>query len=263
MAAAPVAPRRPLGRCGIEVPAIGLGTVKLGRNTDVKYPDAFALPDDDAVAALLARALELGVDLIDTAPAYGTAEQRLAGFVAAERERIVLCSKAGERYDAEAGSRYDFCAGDLRASVGESLATLGCHRLDLLLLHSDGRDTEILGDPAVAALLCELREAGQARAVGISAKTAEGIDAAVACGLDVVMTGFSQADPSRADALARAHAAGLGTLAIKGLASGHASDPAAAIRWVLGHDFIDALVIGTRSPAHLEDAVRAACDARA
>ena len=45
-------PKRTIGNTGIEVSAIGLGTVKIGRNQGVKYPEAFDLPSDDAVVAL-------------------------------------------------------------------------------------------------------------------------------------------------------------------------------------------------------------------
>ena len=65
---------RPLGDTGLTVSALGLGTVKIGRDQGVKYPTAFSIPDDDAVRNLLARARELGINLIDTAPAYGRSE---------------------------------------------------------------------------------------------------------------------------------------------------------------------------------------------
>jgi aryl-alcohol dehydrogenase-like predicted oxidoreductase len=43
----------------------------------VKYPKGFELPSDDDVRSLLDTARDLGVNLLDTAPAYGTSEQRL------------------------------------------------------------------------------------------------------------------------------------------------------------------------------------------
>ena len=69
--------QRPLGSSGLIVGPIGLGTTKLGRNTDVKYPLPFELPSTREVEELLEAALELGVNLIDTAPAYGESELRL------------------------------------------------------------------------------------------------------------------------------------------------------------------------------------------
>ena len=81
---------RSLGQTGLIVSRIGLGTTKLGRNTDVKYPKAFALPSDKQVRELLDTALTSGVNLIDTAPAYGASEARLAAFVGSQRDRLVL-----------------------------------------------------------------------------------------------------------------------------------------------------------------------------
>src|SRR5512145_2954027 len=99
--------RRQLGRSGLAVSPIGLGTTKLGRNTDVKYPVGFALPSDDQIAALLESAGKLGVNLIDTAPAYGDSERRLGRFIEAHRDKFVLCTKCGEQY-VNGQSIYDF-----------------------------------------------------------------------------------------------------------------------------------------------------------
>jgi len=63
---------RPLGSTGLRVSPLGLGTVKLGRDQGVKYPNGFTIPDDDQARLLLAQARELGINLIDTAPAYET-----------------------------------------------------------------------------------------------------------------------------------------------------------------------------------------------
>ena len=53
---------RPLGATGLTVSAIGLGTVKLGRDQGVRYPNSFTIPDDRAAGALLARAALQEVD---------------------------------------------------------------------------------------------------------------------------------------------------------------------------------------------------------
>ena len=71
--------KRPLGSTGIDVSVLGLGTVKIGRNQQVKYPTGFELPDDDTVIELFELAQSLGINFIDTAPAYGSSEQRLGG----------------------------------------------------------------------------------------------------------------------------------------------------------------------------------------
>jgi aryl-alcohol dehydrogenase-like predicted oxidoreductase len=243
---------RPLGRTGLSVSPIGLGTVKLGRNTDVKYPTAFDLPSDAHVEKLLATALDLGVNLIDTAPAYGTSEARLGPFVAAHRERIVLATKCGERYE-NGRSTYDFSAKAITASVESSLRNLKTDRIDILVLHSNGEDEKILTQTDALEALRALKRSGKVRAAGISAKTERGI--VLACkSLDVVMAPFSQSEQALAGALGKTHAAGLGVVAIKGLASGRLSAEA-AIEFVLKQPFTDALIVGTIDPAHLRAAV--------
>jgi len=246
---------RPLGRTGLVISPIGLGTTKLGRNTDVKYPERFALPADEAVRDLLETSLALGINLIDTAPAYGESERRLGNFVESHRDRIVLCTKCGEQYSGGI-STYDFSAGAIVASAEESLRRLRTDHVDILLLHSNGRDIEILTQTDALEGLGRLKKAGKTRAVGISAKTEAGI--ARACEtLDVVMAPFSEKETSLADALKNAHDRGLGVLAIKGLYSGHL-EARRAIEFVLKQPFIDALILGTINQAHLKEAVKVA-----
>lgn len=243
---------RPLGHTGLAVSPISLGTTKLGRNTGVKYPTSFALPSDQQVEELLSTAIQLGVNLIDTAPAYGESERRLGAFIASHRDRLIICTKCGEQY-LNGRSVYDFSAAAISQSVDESLRLLRTGQLDILMLHSDGRDVEILTQTDAVSALENLKKSGKVRAVGISAKTPAGILAACRT-LDVVMAPFSQKDQSLAGALVKAHQAGLGVLAIKGLDSGHL-EPAAAVDFVVRQPFIDSLVVGTINPEHLRAAV--------
>jgi aryl-alcohol dehydrogenase-like predicted oxidoreductase len=243
---------RSLGQTVLTVSRIGLGTTQWGRNTDVKYPKAFALPSDERLSDLLDIALISGVNLIDTAPAYGTSEARLGAFVGSRRGCFVLSTKCGEQYT-NGRSTYDFSARALRTSLEASLKRLQVDHVDILLLHSDGRDVEILTQTDALAALQSLKQSGKARAIGISAKTRAGIREACRT-LDVVMAPFSQRDFSLGEALREAHNAGLGVLAIKGLSSGHLK-PRPAIAFVLEQEFIDALIVGTTDPHHLREAV--------
>ncbi len=244
-------PRR-LGNTGLTVSPIAWGTTKLGRNTKVKYPAPFELPSDRQLEALLQTALDLGVNLIDTAPAYGDSEGRLGRVLAGQRQRWVICTKCGERYE-DGRSSYDFSGPALIRSVDASLRRLRTDHIDILLLHSDGRDVEIVAQGDAVETLSRIKTAGKARAVGISAKTPEGIAAALPIS-DVIMAPFSQRDPGLAQALGNARARGLGVLAIKGLSSGHL-DASAAIEFVLRQPFVDALIVGTINTAHLREAV--------
>jgi len=247
--------RRRLGHTALAVSPIALGTTKLGRNTDVKYASPFALPSDEQVATLFHSALELGVNLIDTAPAYGESERRLGLLIENQRDDIVLCTKCGERYT-NGRSTYNFSAAAITASVENSLRSLRTDHIDILLLHSDGNDLQILVETDALEALARLKNSGKIRAAGISAKTSAGILEAART-LDVVMAPYSQQEPSLAGTLAEVHRRGVGVLATKGLFSGHL-DARPAIEFVLRQPFIDTLVVGTLNPAHLSDAVAVA-----
>jgi aryl-alcohol dehydrogenase-like predicted oxidoreductase len=247
--------RRQLGRTGLTVSSVALGTTKLGRNTGVKYPVDFALPSDQEVAALLESAYQLGVNLIDTAHAYGESERRLGPFIENHRDEIVLCTKCGEQY-LNGRSVYDFSAQAILASVEQSLRRLRTDHVDILLLHSDGHDVDILTQTDAIDTLSRLKKSGKIRAAGISAKTKAGILEASRT-LDVIMAPFSQKESSLAEALAEVQGRGLGVLAIKGLFSGHL-EAGPAIAFVLRQPFIDTLVVGTIDPAHLKEAAAVA-----
>jgi aryl-alcohol dehydrogenase-like predicted oxidoreductase len=213
------------------------------------------LPSDRQVQELLATALEAGVNLIDTAPAYGESEARLGRFIAAQRLRWVVCTKCGETYE-NGRSIYDFSAAALSRSIANSLKRLRTDHIDVLLLHSDGRDLDILTRSDALETLVRAKSRGQARAIGISAKTAEGVAAAIPL-LDVVMAPFSEDNRSLEAPLAAAHDNSRGILAIKGLSSGRLA-AAPAIEFVLRQPFVDSLIIGTIDKEHLETAITVA-----
>ena len=100
---------RPLGSTGLLVSALGLGTVKLGRDQGVKYPNGFQIPGDDEARMLLKLARDMGINLIDTAPAYGRSEERLGPLLRGQRQDWVIVSKVGEEF-ADGQSSHDFSA---------------------------------------------------------------------------------------------------------------------------------------------------------
>jgi aryl-alcohol dehydrogenase-like predicted oxidoreductase len=248
-----VIPRRPLGNTGIEVSVLGLGTVKLGRATGVKYPEPFDVPDDAAARRLLDTAAELGINLLDTAPAYGHSEARLGDLLAGRRRDWVLCTKVGEEFDGTR-SRFDFSAEHVHHSVHRSLARLGTDYLDVVLIHSDGRDLDVLDGPALPALR-DLQRRGVIRAVGISHKTPEGGRRALALGCDVVMATLNLDYRDELPLIAEAGRQGCGVLIKKALASGHAGPESLA--FAAAQPGVTSVVVGTVNPDHLRDNARA------
>jgi aryl-alcohol dehydrogenase-like predicted oxidoreductase len=106
----------PLGDTGLDVALLSLGTVKLGRDQGVKYPTPVKIPDDQAATELLQAAANLGINTLDTAPAYGMAEERLGKLIAGQRNDWVICTKVGEEFE-NGVSRYDFSPEHCRFSV--------------------------------------------------------------------------------------------------------------------------------------------------
>lgn len=256
-------PRRALGKTGLTPGVLGLGAVKLGRSAGLKYPAPFQIPDDDAAANLLAVALDLGINLIDTAPAYGDSEERLGRLIGSRRDRWIISTKTGEEFDAEAGrSAYDFSPRAVTASAERSLRRLRTDRLDILLLHSDGRDEWIIRESGAMEALARLRERGLARAIGISTKTPEGAALAVEV-CDVVMVTLNEEDRGDLTAIEAASSRGVGVLVKKALRSGRAEGGGVerALALALAPEGVSSVIVGTISPEHLRANALAAMNA--
>ena len=255
--------QRPLGSTGLHVSALGLGTVKLGRNQGVKYPTGFELPSDAEALTLINRARALGINLIDTAPAYGTSEQRLGPLLAGQRDNWIICSKVGEEFDA-GKSHYDFSAPHTRLSIERSLTRLGTDYLDLVLVHSDGNDVDIIENTEVFSALEQCKRDGKIRAFGMSTKTvAGGILAARES--DCVMVTYNPAHTAEQPVLDECRRLNRGVLLKKALASGHLchtgeqSNPVRhSLEFAFAHPGVSAAIIGTINPAHLDDNIQQA-----
>lgn len=253
---------RPLGDTGLRVSPLGLGTVKLGRDQGVKYPSGFTIPDDAEARQLLALARDLGINLIDTAPAYGRSEERLGPLLRGQRQDWVIVSKVGEEFEA-GQSHFDFSPAHTRRSVERSLQRLETDVIDLVLVHSDGNDVAVLRDSGVYEALAELKQAGKIRAFGLSGKTVDGGLLALERG-DCAMVTYNLNEQGERPVLdyAAQHAKGL--LVKKGLASGHVClapgvDPVrASFELIFGHPGVTSAIIGTINPLHLSHNVATA-----
>ncbi|MCW9023533.1 MAG: aldo/keto reductase [Gammaproteobacteria bacterium] len=249
---------RQLGSTGIQVSPLGLGTVKIGRDQQVKYPAGFKIPDDNAVRDLLALAWELGINLVDTAPAYGNSEERLGNLLPHKNDWVIV-TKVGEIFE-NGQSSFDFSAKHTRMSVERTLKHLGRDYVDVVLVHSDGNDMQIIEQEAVLETLAELKQAGLLRAYGMSTKTSEG-GLWVVENTDVVMATCNPVDLHDEAVIRRANELNKGVLVKKGLQSGHADKSAggggieAAFEYVFKHAGISSMITGTINPDHLRDNV--------
>lgn len=122
------------------VSKLGLGTLKFGRNFKVKYPggEGAALPTPEEIDALLIKAHQLGINILDTAPSYGLSEQRIGEAMQRTglARQFYLSSKVGEFQNGNS-LFYSSDTTLIRKSLEESLIKLKTSQLDYLFLHHD------------------------------------------------------------------------------------------------------------------------------
>jgi D-threo-aldose 1-dehydrogenase len=172
-----------LGRGGLRVSALALGTAPLG--------NLFAPVATDDADASVRSALEAGLTYLDTAPHYGLglAERRLGRVLAGlPRDRFVVSTKVGrlvrplapgETADPEgfadtppAKRVWDFSGDGVRRSLEESLERLGLDRVDIVLVHDPDDHEREAHEQAFPALI-ELRDQGVVTAIGAGMNQAE------------------------------------------------------------------------------------------
>lgn len=178
----PYLSKRPLGRTGLVVTPLGFGGGWIGSRGS-HYSDA------QAVATVL-RALESGLDLIDTSGGYGDSERRIG--LALEswyrnggcREDIVLSTKTGSRTHP-----HDYSSGATLKSVDESRRLLKSDWLDILMIHDPADLEPALAPGGALPVLLRLKKQGVIRAVGLGVRAHEFHRRCLATGLfDVSLT---------------------------------------------------------------------------
>ncbi len=154
---------RQLGRTGWEVSEISFGAWAIGA-------DWGAVDDQDSLAALH-RAVDLGVNFIDTADVYGDgrSEQLIARVRKERSEKLVVATKAGRRLSPHTADGYN--AQNLTRFVERSLRNLETDCLDLVQLHCP--PTEVYYRPEVFGALDDLVQAGKIRYYGVSVEKVE------------------------------------------------------------------------------------------
>jgi len=154
---------RILGKTGLKVGVVGMGTWQLGGEWGKDF-------SQDEVTPMFRRALELGVNFIDTAECYGDhVSERLIGGAIKElgaRDRFIVATKFGHHFEKNFTRTEPRTASDVQKQFEESLQALQTDYIDLYQYHSWGDDKFMQED--VRAVLEKAKAAGKVRHIGNS-----------------------------------------------------------------------------------------------
>lgn len=231
-----------LGTTGIKVSRLCFGSLTMG-------PLLAGLAVNEG-AALIRRALELGVNFIDTAQCYKNYDyirHALKGW----QGDVVVATKS-----------YDFTRDGMRKSLEEARRDMGLETIAIFLIHQQESALTLAGHRPAIDYLLEAREMGLVRSVGISTHAVEAVRVAAEWPeIDVIhpvynIQGMGIIDGTREDMLAAvnvAYKAGKGVYVMKALAGGHLiKQSRQALNFVLDVPAVASVAVGMQSMAEVE-----------
>jgi pyridoxine 4-dehydrogenase len=238
----------------LPVRRLGLGAMSLtGRGVWGEPADL------EGARRLLRRALELGVNFVDTADSYGpeVSERLIAEALHPYPDGLVIATKGGFRRRGPHDWYPDGRPEHLRAACEGSLRRLKLERIDLYQLHTVDPDVPL--EESVGALH-ELRDEGKVRHVGVCNVDRAQLERARAVAPIVsVQNRYNVADRAHEPVLAECERDGLAFIAWAPLAKGFLArvSAGAALAWLLQHSPVLVPIPGTASIEHLEENLRA------
>jgi aryl-alcohol dehydrogenase-like predicted oxidoreductase len=245
-------------------------------------------PSSDDAAAVLRRAVELGVNHIDTASFYGPGEvnRRIRAALSPYPDDLVIVSKVGARYTGEEPIPLAAAQkpAELRAAVEDDLRQLGLERIPVVNLRrldlgpglaAEG-DQNVDVDDQLAEMIA-LRDEGKIGAIGISNVPLDVLRRALPAGIAGVQNAYSLLDRSQEEMLDVCQAEDIAWVPYFPLGSAFPGFPKVAdnavvaeiagelgatpsqvgLAWLLAHTSNTLLIPGTRSIAHLEENIGA------
>ncbi|GIQ63765.1 aldo/keto reductase [Paenibacillus cisolokensis] len=153
---------RTLGRTGLKVSVVGIGTWQFGGEWGVDYTQS-------DVDAILGKGKELGINLIDTAECYGDhlSEKLIGGYLRRDRrEDWIIATKFGHHFHAHLKRDDRSSAEDVREQLEQSLRALGTDYIDIYQFHS--LSDERFNNDDMWTMLDKQVQAGKIRHLGIS-----------------------------------------------------------------------------------------------
>jgi aryl-alcohol dehydrogenase-like predicted oxidoreductase len=151
--------------CEIRTSGLQISEVSLG--THALSGDGWGQTDDEASIRTVRAALDTGINLLDTAHAYGLGhcEEIIGEALKGRREEAILCTKVGNRWDAEGNRWPDLSYDSILESIEHGLSRLQTDYVDLYLLHFQDPQVEIKESMRAMSRLLDEKVI---RAVGVS-----------------------------------------------------------------------------------------------
>lgn len=200
---------RPFGNTGLAVSELALGTVELGLDYGFAGSAHYRCPEEAEAVRVVRRAVELGINLLDTARAYGDAERRIGLALRGMRERPMIATK----FALPEGLPRERWRGHVIESLEASLRALGLECVELLQIHS--ATPEMLASEELARAFGDLRGQGKILHAGASVYGAPAALAAIERpAMRAVQVPFNMLDRAiEPEVLPRAARAGVALLA--------------------------------------------------
>lgn len=274
---------RRLGCTGFATSEIALGTVELGMEYGISTAGAPRWPSEKDAEQILNKALDLGINFIDTARVYGTSEAIIGRVLKGRRDEFFLASKV--QCQESRSSQNGTLRNRITSSVHQSLKALQTDVIDLMQIHS--APVELIQSSEATGVLKELQEAGQIRFLGVTVYGEEAAMTAIDTGVfDCIQLAYNLLDRApAARVLPAAQAEDIGVIARSVLLKGaltcrhrhlpetlmelksavertaaiaekqSLSLPELAFRFVLRQSAVSTALIGAASVEELESAV--------
>lgn len=190
---------RTLGRTKLAVSPLALGTVELGLDYGINAPGHFGRPTEAAAIRLVHAALDAGINLIDTARAYGESETILGKALRNRRDQVVLATKVNTLLPDATMPTGQALRRHMLASLETSLRALQTDAVDIWQIHNV--DAAVLAQHAtIAEVFAEAKQSSKIRWCGGSFYGAHLPEMALADDLyDVIQVTYSVFDQRLAD----------------------------------------------------------------
>ena len=204
---------RELGKSGLRVSAVGLGSWEMAGNVWGNVEDAHSI-------RTIHRAVESGVNLLDTAASYGggRSEEVVGQALKGIRDKVILCTKCGLKVLPNNDVEYNLTAKNIRFEVERSLKRLNTDYIDLYQFHYPDPRTPIQDSLEV---MDQLKKEGKIRAVGLSNFNLEQLREALALGsVDSVQLKYNLLTRDNAPLIDLCQSQGVGVLTYGSLAGG-------------------------------------------